>query len=81
VAAGELDIARMLLAAGADAAALGVDDQPVQHRGLLDLVRLLLAAGADPKLRAKDGWTALQAAEMVGDDEIVALLRDAGAAE
>ena len=51
------------------------------NRGRLEAVRMLLQAGADPNLKAKDGWTALQAAEMIGDDEIVELLRDAGARE
>ncbi len=51
------------------------------NRGFIDLVRLLLDQDAEVGVRAKDGWTALQAAEMIGDDEIVALLRTAGALE
>jgi ankyrin repeat protein len=51
------------------------------NRGRLDVVRMLLAAGAEVNARAKDGWTALEAAEMVGDDEIATLLRQAGAAQ
>jgi hypothetical protein len=42
---------------------------------------LLLAAGAGVNLRAKDGCTALEAAEMIGDDEIMELLKRAGAKE
>ena len=51
------------------------------NRGFVDLVRLLLDQGADVRIRAKDGWTALQAAEMIGDNETAALLRAAGALE
>jgi uncharacterized protein len=51
------------------------------NRARLEEVRLLLEAGADVTLKAKDGWTALAAAEMIGDDEIAALLRQAGARE
>jgi cytohesin len=49
------------------------------NRGFLDVVHLLLAHGARIDIVAKDGWTALQAAEMIGDEEIAALLRAAGA--
>ena len=49
------------------------------NRGYLDIMRLLLGRGARVDLRAKDGWTAFQAAEMIGDDEAMALLRRAGA--
>ena len=49
------------------------------NRGYLDILRLLLAHGARVDLTAKDGWTALQAAEMIGDEEAAALLRAAGA--
>ena len=49
------------------------------NRGALAIVRLLLAHGASVDIVAKDGWTALQAAEMIGDAEIAALLRAAGA--
>ena len=49
------------------------------NRGRLDAVRMLLQAGAEVDSVADDGWTAVQAAEMIGDEEIVALLRAAGA--
>ena len=51
------------------------------NRARLEEVKLLLQAGADPTLKAKDGWTALAAADMIGDSEIVELLRLAGARE
>jgi hypothetical protein len=51
------------------------------NRARLEEVRLLLQAGADVTLKASDGWTALAAAEMIGDSEIAALLRAAGATE
>ncbi|MDJ0607941.1 MAG: ankyrin repeat domain-containing protein [Kiloniellales bacterium] len=51
------------------------------NRGFVDLVSLLLDQGAEVGIRAKDGWTALQAAEMIGDNETAALLRAAGALE
>ena len=44
-----------------------------------DIVARLIFAGADVNIAARDGWTALKAADMVGDDAIVRMLRDAGA--
>ena len=51
------------------------------NSGVLSAVRLLLAAGADANARADDGWTALEAAGMIGADEIAAVMRRAGARE
>jgi len=51
------------------------------NHGFEDLVGVLLAIGADPTVRARDGWTALKAAEMVGETDIIAVLRSAGATE
>ncbi len=48
------------------------------NRGFADSVRSLLAAGADASARAADGWTAFEAAEMIGDEVTLAILRDAG---
>ncbi|MEE8203282.1 MAG: ankyrin repeat domain-containing protein [Alphaproteobacteria bacterium] len=45
------------------------------------IVEALMAAGADVNARADDGWTALEAAEMIGDDDIAEMLRRAGARE
>ena len=49
------------------------------NRGAIDVVRMLIAAGADVNAKAKDGWTPLEAATMIGDEEIVELLKRAGA--
>jgi len=49
------------------------------NHGFADLVDLLLDQGADPRARAVDGWTALAAAEMVGETGIMAALQAAGA--
>lgn len=45
------------------------------NRGMLSTVRKLLNAGADVDLTAQDGWTATEAAEMVGATDIVEALR------
>ena len=49
------------------------------NRGYVDIVRLLLGHDARVDVVAKDGWTALQAAEMIGDGAVADVLRDAGA--
>ena len=83
---GQVDMLDVLLAKGADAG-LGAETSGntalmlAANRGRLTVMQRLLGAGADVNVKAKDGWTALQAAEMIGDDEAVALLRDAGARE
>lgn len=41
--------------------------------------RVLIAAGAPVMAKANDGRSALEAAEMIGDDEMAALLRATGA--
>jgi ankyrin repeat protein len=45
----------------------------------LEGLRSLIEAGADVHAEAADGWTALKAAEMIGDEEAAALLRAADA--
>lgn len=49
------------------------------NRGFLEVAHVLIAAGADVMAKANDRWTALEAAEMIGDEEMAALLRAAGA--
>jgi ankyrin repeat protein len=85
-AAGQAGALYVLLNHGADPDAREVETgntalMLAANRARLEEVRLLLQAGADVKLKAKDGWTALAAAEMIGDNEIAALLRAAGAAD
>jgi uncharacterized protein len=85
-AAGQAGALYLLLARGAevDARETGTGNTALMlaaNRARLEEVRVLLQAGADVNLKARDGWTALAAAEMIGDDEIAALLRAAGARE
>jgi len=80
--AGDLDSARLLVAAGAhvnDADAWGVSAVTLAaHSGFGDLVRFLLDQHADPNA-APAGFTALQEAVMRRDAEMVAALLDHGA--
>ncbi len=84
VRTGHTPMVSMLLAAGADPNKPDTDDgrTPLMYaanHGFADLVDLLLARGADPRARAVDGWTAMEAAEMVGESGIIAALKAAGA--
>ncbi len=84
--AGHRPILLLLLDRGADpnAAAPGSGVTALMlaaNRGFSDSVRSLLAAGADVNARAADGWTALEAAEMIGDEVTLAILHDAMARE
>lgn len=80
---GHVEILRTLLDAGAD---VNLTDEPTgqtalmlaANSGSLAAVELLLARGARADLRAKDGWTALEAAKMAGGDGIAAAIRAAG---
>jgi ankyrin repeat protein len=81
---GKAEVLRTLLSAGArpdltDPETGNTALMLAANRGFLDVVHLLLAHGARVDIVAKDGWTALQAAEMIGDEEAAALLRAAGA--
>ena len=83
---GQTRVLEVLLQKGADVNAAVAESghtalMLAANRGQLETTRMLLAAGAEVNARAKDGWSALAAAEMVGDDEIAALLRAAGAAD
>ncbi|MDX1434688.1 MAG: ankyrin repeat domain-containing protein, partial [Gammaproteobacteria bacterium] len=74
----------VLLEAGADVNARerGTGNTALMYAansGFADLVEALLARGADVDARASDGWTAIQAAEMVGETAIVDRLRAAAA--
>ena len=79
-----LEALHLLIAAGAevDARETGTGNTALMlaaNRGYLGVLRELITAGAAVNAVAGDGWTARQAAEMIGDDEAAALLRAAGA--
>lgn len=82
---GRTEAVRVLLDAGAD---VDIRDATwgwtplmlASNRGNTDLVRLLLARGADVTLQGSDG-TALHLAEVKHRDEVVRILREAGARE
>jgi ankyrin repeat protein len=79
---GDLDSARLLVAAGAnvnDADAWGVSSTVLAaHSGYTDLVEFLLDRGADPKAAAA-GFSALHAAIMHRDEKMMAALLAHGA--
>jgi ankyrin repeat protein len=79
---GDLDSAKMLVAAGAhvnDADAWGVSATTLSaHSGFTDLVLFLLDKGSDPNA-APNGFTALHEAIMRRDEKMVTALLDHGA--
>ena len=79
---GDLDSAKLLLAAGAnvnDADAWGVSAVTLgAHSGFTDLVTYLLEKGADPN-RAPNGFTALEEGIMRRDSKMIAALLEHGA--
>ena len=79
---GDLESAKLLLAAGAnvnDADAWGVSATVLAaHSGFTDLVLFLLSKGADPNA-ARAGFTALQEAILRRDEKMVAALLEHGA--
>jgi ankyrin repeat protein len=91
ISVGDIEAARLLLAAGIDPAyplpaeALGewyAPDPPIgavhaaiEFQCTPEMVALLLQAGADPAARGQDGGSAHQLAVRRGDSELVALLR------
>lgn len=86
--AGDVNLVKHLLAAGADVAAL--DDagetalMHAAHAGHLEVVQALLAAGAAPDFKSAQGWTALAKAAYNADTEcgypqVMAALHEAGA--
>jgi ankyrin repeat protein len=79
------EIARLVIAAGADVAVVAANPTAVQplhsaaaasHRAVAEQ---LLAAGADPNARQQSGFVPLHAAAQNGDDALVELLLDHGA--
>ena len=82
---GKIDVARLLLDAGADPDARGTAwmTGTALHSGVSarhpDVVAALLDAGADPDLPQSGGWTPLHGAAHNGDAETTALLLRHGA--
>ncbi|MDX6550671.1 MAG: hypothetical protein QOJ31_1355 [Gaiellales bacterium] len=79
------EIARLLIAAGADSSAVAANEMAVQplhsaaaasHRAVAER---LLAAGADPNARQQGGYVPLHASAQNGDDALVELLLAHGA--
>jgi ankyrin repeat protein len=82
VRTGNTATVNLLLEAGADVNRREVGNgntalMYAANSGFADLVERLLASGADVDAMASDGWTAIQAAEMVGEAAIVERLRAA----
>ena len=80
VRTGNVATVELLLEAGADVNGkeLGSGNTALMYAansGFADLVETLLTRGADVDATASDGWTAIQAAEMVGETAIVERLR------
>lgn len=80
---GKTDIARQLLAAGADVNGTdGTGRTPLMaaaELGAVDLLQVLLEAGADVNMRSKLGTTALGQAEQAQQQQVISLLTESGA--
>ncbi len=80
--AGNLELTRKWLSAGANPNAKDNDGEPALHsaaRGYSEIVKMLLSAGADPNAKDEYGDTALIRAAAGGHSEIVKMLLSAGA--
>jgi len=85
-AEGHPDVVKLLLAAGAEVDARNIYGRTAlsfaAHYGFVELVRVLLAGGANPTLSDRDGKSVLRGAyDKDGNDEVIRLLREAGAHE
>ncbi len=82
---GHTDVARYLIAIGADVSAVSMDplrNQPLHAAagsGHTEIARVLLDAGADVNAEQSGQWTALHGAAQKGHLEVVALLVERGA--
>lgn len=82
---GHAQAVRVLLDAGADVAARSTNGMALQAlhsaaaSGHIGIVSMLLEAGADPNSEQVGGYTALDAADQIGDTDLQALLEAAGA--
>ena len=90
VGVGDIQMAALLITAGADVNAKGRDDRTaLMHAAqglegftvLDDMVRFLIARGADVNIKTRNGDTALRIAERLGNEDIAEMLRNAGAPE
>ncbi len=78
--AGYTPIIQLLLGQGANVNAQSTETgntalMLAANLGYADIVDLLLTAGADPNIKAKDSWTAMKAAQMVGEIGIVEIIK------
>ncbi len=80
---GYVEIARMLIDAGADVNVQNEWEQTPLHRaaifGKVEIARMLIDAGADLDVQNEYGWTPLHMAASNGRVEVVRMLIDAGA--
>jgi ankyrin repeat protein len=82
---GHTDVARYLIAIGADIGSVSLDplrNQPLHAAatsGHTEIARILLDAGADVNAEQSGQWTALHGAAQKGFAEIVSLLLERGA--
>jgi ankyrin repeat protein len=82
---GHAQVVRVLLDAGASVEARSTNGMALQAlhsaaaSGHIGIVSMLLEAGADPNSEQVGGYTALDAADQIGDTELQAMLVAAGA--
>jgi ankyrin repeat protein len=80
----QLEVCRMLVAAGADVNATQHGGYTPLHEaaqhGDVEMVELFVSAGADPTLRVEDGRSAADLAEAAGHHDVAARLREVAAA-
>jgi ankyrin repeat protein len=82
---GHAQVVRVLLDAGASVSARSTNGMALQAlhsaaaSGHIGIVSMLLEAGADPNSEQVGGYTALDAADQIGDTELQAMLVAAGA--
>jgi len=76
---GHIEVAQVLLAAGADLNTTNRDGTPLHfaaYKGRAEVAQILLAAGADVNVRDKFGCTPLDLAQQAGHRAFVVLLQE-----